>query len=83
VYRKVYVKGRGGIAATVVVIAQRGQVVVSIVPPFTLDAIMEPGKVDEVIHTLGLARDDARKMAMARGGVRAPHGIANHGERRA
>lgn len=66
VYRKVSVKGSGGVAATMVVIAQQGQVLVSIVPPFTWDAIMEPGKVDEVIHTLGLARDDAKKMAMAR-----------------
>ena len=65
-YRKVSVKGSGGVAATMVVIAQRGQVLVSIVPPFTWDAIMKPGKVDEVIHALGLARDDAKKMAMAR-----------------
>jgi hypothetical protein len=27
---------------------------------------MEPGKVDEVIHALALARDDAKKMIMAR-----------------
>ena len=54
VYHKVSVKGTGGVAATVVVIAQRGQVWVSIQPPFTWEAIMEPGKVDELIHTLGL-----------------------------
>lgn len=73
VYRKVSVKGSGGVAATVVVIAQRGQVLVSIVPPFTWEAIMEPRKVDEVIHVLGLARDDARKMAIAGEGS-AAHG---------
>jgi hypothetical protein len=27
---------------------------------------MEPGKVDELIHTLGLARDDARQLASTR-----------------
>ncbi len=27
---------------------------------------MEPGKIDEVIHVLALARDDAKKMAVAR-----------------
>jgi hypothetical protein len=62
VHRKVAVEGSGGEAATVVVIAQRGQVWVSIIPPFTGAAIMESGKVDEMIHTLALARDDAKKM---------------------
>ncbi len=62
VHRKVSVEGSGGVAATVVVIAQRGQVWVSIMPPFTGAAIMESGKVDEMIHTLALARDDAKKM---------------------
>ncbi|MGH3692459.1 MAG: hypothetical protein ACRDRX_00370 [Pseudonocardiaceae bacterium] len=52
--------------ATVVVIAQRGQVWVSITPPFTWEAIMDPGKVDEVIHVLTLAREDAKKMTKAR-----------------
>jgi hypothetical protein len=33
----------------------------SIVPPFTWEAIMEPGKVDELIHVLGLAREEARQ----------------------
>lgn len=66
VHRKISVKGSGGVGATVVVIAHRGQVRVSIVPPFTWEAIMEPGKIDEVIHVLALARDDAKKMAVAR-----------------
>lgn len=62
VRRTVSVEGSGGLAATVVVIAQRGRVWVSIQPRFTWEAIMEPGKVDELIHTLGLAREDAKKM---------------------
>lgn len=56
------VKGSGGVSATVVVTAQHGQVWVSIVPPFTWEAIMEPVKVDELIRTLGLAREDAKRM---------------------
>lgn len=62
VHRKVSVEGSGGIAATVVVTAQRGQVWVSITPPFTSAVIMKLEKVDEVIHALALARDDAKKM---------------------
>lgn len=62
VRRKVSVKGAGGVAATVVVTAQRGQVWVSIQPLFTWEAIMEHGKVDELMRTLGLAQEDARKM---------------------
>ncbi len=67
VRRKVSVKGSGGVCATVVVIARRGRVWVSIVPPFTWEAIMEPGKVDELIRTLGLARQDAQKMVSGKG----------------
>lgn len=63
VHRRVSVEGSGGVAATVLVIAQQGQVRVSIVPPFTWDVIMKSGKVDEVIHALTSARDDAKKMA--------------------
>lgn len=33
----------------------------SIVPPFTWEAIMGLGKVDELIHVLGLAREEARR----------------------
>jgi hypothetical protein len=62
VRRKISVKGTGGVAATVTVIAQRGQVWVSIQPLFTWEAIMEPGKVDELLRTLTLAREDAKKM---------------------
>jgi hypothetical protein len=76
VHRKVAVTGNGGISATVVVTAQKGTVWVSIVPPFTWEAIMEPEKVDELIQTLGLARDDAKQMVsgqrVARGTTQQP-----------
>ncbi|MGH3875344.1 MAG: hypothetical protein ACRDSR_28260 [Pseudonocardiaceae bacterium] len=60
-YRRVSVKGSGGVAAAVIVTTYRGQVRISIVPPFTWEAIMEPGKVDELIHTLSLARAAATR----------------------
>lgn len=63
IHRKLSVKGSGGVSATVVVTVQQGKVWLSIVPPFTWDAIMEPVKVDELIRTLGLAREDAKRMA--------------------
>ncbi len=44
-----------------------GMVWLSIVPPFTWEAIMEPAKVDELIHVLALARDEAERMVMVRG----------------
>lgn len=62
VHRKVSVKGSGGVSATVIVIAQHGGVWMSIMPPFTWEAIMEPGKVDELIRTLTVARDNAQRM---------------------
>lgn len=71
VHRKVSVKGSGGVLATVVVTVQQRQVRVSIVPPFTWEAIMEPVKVDELIRTLGLAREDAKRMV---GGNRVSRG---------
>jgi len=67
VHRKVSTKGSGGVTAKVIVIARRGYIWMSIEPPFTWEAIMEPEKVDELMHTLGLAREDAKKMAAARG----------------
>lgn len=63
VHRKVSVKGSGGVAATVVVTVQQGQVWLSIQPPFTWGAIMEPRNADELIRTLALAAEGARKMA--------------------
>jgi|GEM_PF-2813272 len=62
VQRKVTVNGSGGVVATVVVTARRGKVWMSIQPPFTWDAIMEPGMVEELIRTLALAAEDAKKM---------------------
>lgn len=62
VYRKVSVKGSEGVSATVVVKAQRGKVWMSIEPPFTWEAIMEPSKVDEVIRMLRQAAEDAKRM---------------------
>ncbi|MGH3670578.1 MAG: hypothetical protein ACRDSH_08065 [Pseudonocardiaceae bacterium] len=66
--RRVFVKGMQGVDATVVVTAVQGKVWLSVSPPFTREAIMEPGKVDELMHVLELARDEAQKMAVARGG---------------
>lgn len=59
VHRKISVKGSEGVDATVKVTVQQGKVWMSIEPPFTWDAIMEPRKVDELIRTLVQARDDA------------------------
>jgi hypothetical protein len=70
--RRVSVKGMQRVDATVVVTVVQGKVWMSISPPFTWEAIMEPGKVDEVMSVLGAARDEAKKMAAARDG-RASH----------
>jgi hypothetical protein len=72
VHRKVSVKGSGGVSATVVVIARHGKVWVSIVPSFTWEAIMEPGKVDELMRTLDLAREDAQRMVRCKRMCRGP-----------
>jgi hypothetical protein len=64
--RRVRVKGMQGVDATVVVTVVRDTVWLSISPPFTWEAIMEPGKVDEIISMLELARDEANKVATAR-----------------
>jgi hypothetical protein len=52
-----------GVEVTVVVTVVRGTVWMSISPPFTWEAIMEPVQVDELMHVLGLAREDAKKTA--------------------
>lgn len=65
-YHGVSVKGSGGAAATVVVKTVQGHVWVSITPPFIWEAIMEPVKVVELIHALGLALDHAKKIALTR-----------------
>ncbi|MGH4008727.1 MAG: hypothetical protein ACRDTH_11335 [Pseudonocardiaceae bacterium] len=59
--RRARVKGMEGVNATVVVTVVRDKVWLSISPPFTWEAIMNPGKVDEVISILELARDEAKK----------------------
>jgi hypothetical protein len=64
--RRVCVKGMQGIGVTVVVTVVQGKVWLSVSPPFCWEAIMEPGKVDEVIHVLEVARDEAKKMAAVR-----------------
>lgn len=61
VHRKVSVKGAGGISATVVVTVQQGRVWMSIQPPFTWEATMEPEKVDELIRILTVATQSAKK----------------------
>ncbi len=64
--RRIHVRGMGEIDATVVVTVIQDTVWVSISPPFTWEAIMEPAKVDEVISMLELARDEAKRAATAR-----------------
>jgi hypothetical protein len=54
----------------VVVTTRRGQVWMSIQPPFTWEAIMEPVLVDELIRTLALAAEDAKKMVSGTRGSR-------------
>lgn len=65
VHRKVAVRGSGGVSATIIVVARQGRVWISIMPPFTWEAILEPITVDELTHTLELAREDAMKMTTA------------------
>ncbi len=64
--RRVAVKATQGVDVTVVVKVVQGTVWLSISPPFTWEAIMEPGKVDELLRVLELARDEAKTMAAAR-----------------
>ncbi len=66
--RRVRVQGMQGADATVVVTVVHDTVWLSISPRFTWEAIMKPGKVDEVISMLELARDEATKVATARNG---------------
>ena len=67
--RRIAVKGMQGVDVTVVVTVVRDTVWLSISPPFTWEAIMQPGKVDEVIHVLELARDEAKTAAARHGGA--------------
>ena len=70
VQRKVTVKGSGGVVATVVVTARCGKVRMSIQPPFTWDAIMEPGMVEALIRALVVAAEDAKTMVRGTRGSR-------------
>lgn len=59
--RRVSVKGREGVAVTVVVTTYRGHVWMSIVPPFTWEAILNSTHVDQLIHALQLAREESNR----------------------
>lgn len=59
--RRVFVMGMKGVDVTLVVTVVQGTVWVSISPPLTWEAIMEPIKVDELMHVLKLARDEAKR----------------------
>ncbi len=63
--RRVSVKSMEWADAYVVVRVVQGKVWMSISPPFTWEAMMEPRKVDELMHVLELAREDAKKVAAA------------------
>lgn len=65
--RRVRVKGMQGVDATVIVTVAQGTVWLSVSPPFTWEAIMEPGKVDELMHVLELAREEAKQIIAAHG----------------
>jgi hypothetical protein len=62
--RRIAVQGMQEIDASVVVTVVQGTVWMSISPLFTWEAILQPGKVDEIIHVLELARDEAEKTAV-------------------
>jgi hypothetical protein len=69
--RRVCVKGMEEVDATVAVAVVQDKVWVSISPPFTWEAIMEPVQ-DELMQVLELARDDAKKMATAQEAPKSP-----------
>ncbi len=52
IHHNVTVTGSDGVTTTVMITARRGQVWLSIQPPFTWEAMMTPGKADEVMRTL-------------------------------
>lgn len=71
--RRVSVQGQQGVNATVVVTVVQGHVWLSISPSFTWEAIMEPAKVDELIHLLEFAKSEAGTVDATRN-VHAPRG---------
>ena len=82
ILRRVRVKAFGGETATVVVRVVHGYVWLSISPPFTWEAIMEPGMVDEVMRVLELARDEARQTGMPEAGLRGAKVVQEIGKAR-
>lgn len=66
--RRVRVRASAGETATVVVRVVYGYVWLSVSPPFTWEAIMTPGMVDEVVGVLELARENAERLMDAAGG---------------
>jgi hypothetical protein len=62
IHRRLAVTGSGGVDATVRVVVRKGTVWLSVEPPFTWEAIMTAAKVDELVRTLEIARDEARSM---------------------
>lgn len=58
--RKVSVEGTEGVTANVVVKPYRGKVWTSL-PPFTWEAILDSVMVDELVHVLGLAWEEATR----------------------
>jgi hypothetical protein len=65
--RRVSVEGREGTAATVAITTYRGRVWMSIMPPFTWEAILDPGVVDELIQALESARDEVKRIVAVAG----------------
>lgn len=63
--RRVSAKGREGVTATVAISTYRGHVWMSIMPPFTWEAIMAPATVDELIRVLRSAKDEATRQTVA------------------
>lgn len=65
-HRRVLAKGSGGVMSTIVVTVRQGKVSLSIVPPFTWEAILEPEKLDKLVRVLRQAREDAQRTASRR-----------------
>jgi hypothetical protein len=66
--RRVSVQATEGVvAATVIVTVVQGKVWMSITPPFTWQAIMDSGLIDELMHVLRLARDEVRSTSLTGG----------------
>lgn len=62
---RVRVRASGGEIAIVVVRMVQGYVWVSVSPPFTWEAIMTVGMIDEVVGVLQVAREEAERMGEA------------------